>query len=477
MRRSLLAGVLAVFFGVAPAMAQTPSMPIGPSIGSGGSGGGSGVSVTAGCASVINPTPGTGTFTIAAVDNPSTRASGNYATTDCGNTIYYNSASDQSPTLPLAATAANGFFFTTCSIQHSQTITASGSDTIGATGSATTYALGTGTAIAPTCVGFQTNGSVWTPTPYGGSGYAPIASPTFTGVVTVPNGTDSLPGLVNTSGASYGWTSCVELNGWCFAMGGANQTSLAIDNENTINLAARSILRWSNSPYNADVSIANIDTFFGRAAPATLQLGFFNTTGATAPTAQTLQVQSSAGGTGATNVNAANWTWIGSLGTGTGTGGSIIAEVAKTGSSGTTQQTAYPLLSLNPGTATGATVQFGDGTNFTTYDSCTALTTGATGVIACTGSAMRFKNPLPPNVTTDISWLRPAAWTYKDQDRFGGGEFVGLYADDVEKMDPRCVTHDPDGQLKDYRDRCVLAHLIAVVQQQQAEIEQLKRAR
>ena len=152
-------------------------------------------------------------------------------------------------------------------------------------------------------------------------------------------------------------------------------------------------------------------------------------------------------------------------------------KVGLTGSTGSTQNTAYPLLSLDAGNATGATVQFGDGTNFTTYDTCTTLTTGATGIIACTASAMRFKNPvLTETVSSDLSALHPAVWTYKDPQRFGAGKFVGLYADDVEKMDPRCVVYDK-GELKDYRDRCVIAHLVAIAQRQQTEIDELKRAR
>ena len=193
-------------------------------------------------------------------------------------------------------------------------------------------------------------------------------------------------------------------------------------------------------------------------------------------------MQSSVAGT--SNGAGANWTFIGSKGTGTGTGGSIIFEVGKTLTTGTTQQTPYPLLSLNAGNATGATVQFGDGTNFTTYDSCTALTTGATGVVACTGSAMRFKNLQddlsPAQAALSIDTLRAGTWSYKEpyQKRFGsnGEQRVSLYADDVAKMDPRCVVYD-HGQVSDYYDRCVVAYLVATVQKQQAEINELKASR
>jgi hypothetical protein len=105
----------------------------------------------------------------------------------------------------------------------------------------------------------------------------------------------------------------------------------------------------------------------------------------------------------------------------------------------------------------------------TAYDSGTALTTGETGV---TATIMRFNNPLGTIAATSLSDLPPALWTYKNPERFGEGDFVGVCADDVEKMDRPCVTDD-HGELKDYRE---LAHPIMVVQQRQAEIEQPKRA-
>jgi hypothetical protein len=215
----------------------------------------------------------------------------------------------------------------------------------------------------------------------------------------------------------------------------------------------------------------NKDTYLSRGgAAATIQHGAAD---AAAPVAQIVKFQSVVAGT--SNTAGVNSTYIGSLGTGTGPSGNMIFEVGKTGTTGSTQNTGFPLLTLNAGNATGATVQFGDGTNFTTYDSCTGLTTGATGIIACTASAMRFKTPLGQIISADLSVLHPAVWKYKDPARFGEGYFVGLYADDVERLDERCVTHDPDGQLKDYRDRCVIAYLVSAVQKQQAEIGALKR--
>jgi hypothetical protein len=81
-------------------------------------------------------------------------------------------------------------------------------------------------------------------------------------------------------------------------------------------------------------------------------------------------------------------------------------------------------------------------------------------------------------MNSGIAKLHPAVWTYKPefQKEFGskGEQRVSLYADDVEKMDRRCVTYD-HGKLNDYSDRCIVAYLVATVQKQQAEIAELKR--
>lgn len=212
-------------------------------------------------------------------------------------------------------------------------------------------------------------------------------------------------------------------------------------------------------------------------AVATVQYGNAD---AASPVAQTIKFQSVVAGNA--NTAAVNATITGSLSNGSGANGKIIFQLGKDGSSASgSQSLPFPMLSLNNGNATGATVQFGDGTNFTTYDSCTALTTGATGVVACTASAMRFKDIKGALAAADASRgldkLTAGEWTYKPefQDQFGGSaEHVSLYADDVAKMDARCVTYE-NGDVHDYWDRCVVAYLVADRKAMKAEIEALRR--
>ena len=96
----------------------------------------------------------------------------------------------------------------------------------------------------------------------------------------------------------------------------------------------------------------------------------------------------------------------------------------------------------------------------------------------CTVSALYSKNlqgaVTPDQADTGLDKLRTGApvWDYKEQ--YGHGTHVGLIADDVEKMDPRCAVYE-DGRLKSYEDRCVIAYLVADRQKMKAEIDSLKR--
>ena len=98
--------------------------------------------------------------------------------------------------------------------------------------------------------------------------------------------------------------------------------------------------------------------------------------------------------------------------------------------------------------------------------------------MGCTASALQFKNPIGSVDSADalakLEMLHPSNWTFKDAKRFDALEHVSLYADDVERMDPRCVTYDQEGAVHDYWDRCVLAYTIAAVKEQKREIDALR---
>lgn len=108
------------------------------------------------------------------------------------------------------------------------------------------------------------------------------------------------------------------------------------------------------------------------------------------------------------------------------------------------------------------------------------LTTVASGT-ACASSALDTKDPVEVLDTVRaakaIRSLRGAFWTYKNTKMYGTQQYGGLYADDVAKMDPRCVTRRKNGKVDNYYDRCVLAYLTATVQQQGRDLAALKAAR
>jgi hypothetical protein len=115
-----------------------------------------------------------------------------------------------------------------------------------------------------------------------------------------------------------------------------------------------------------------------------------------------------------------------------------------------------------------ATLGLGEGTNFACYNTSTGLFTYDT---TCTPSALRLKNLLPaqPLNLAGLSGLRTDnPWAYRKDSGFyqDGKVHVGLLADDVEKLDPRCVSYTEDGKLKTYDRDCVLLYLVAAAKEQ-----------
>ena len=109
-------------------------------------------------------------------------------------------------------------------------------------------------------------------------------------------------------------------------------------------------------------------------------------------------------------------------------------------------------------TVTIGTLNTGTG-SFLCGTAGSAVTIEAT---TCVASALWTKNPegwLDPNAGDKLDMLHPAIYTYKDPKKNGEGEKVGIYADDVAKMDSRCVTYDK-GVLQNYDDHCILAYLL-----------------
>ncbi|CAB4169141.1 hypothetical protein UFOVP1413_51 [uncultured Caudovirales phage] len=109
-------------------------------------------------------------------------------------------------------------------------------------------------------------------------------------------------------------------------------------------------------------------------------------------------------------------------------------------------------------TATTSAVCYNTGTGVFTYNST---------VGTCTVSALRYKTP-GKDITSDVAFmglsgLRTQSWTYKKMDGLDVRERVGLYADDVAKMDSRCATYNDKKEVENYDDRCILAYAVAAI--------------
>jgi hypothetical protein len=240
-----------------------------------------------------------------------------------------------------------------------------------------------------------------------------------------------------------------------------------------VGLANNITLGWSSTTSPE----AALDTSISRAAAATFQMG--GSDGA-APVAQTIQAQSVVAGT--TNTGGQNWTFGGSVSTGSGASGDVIIQTGGTGAAATAQNTRVnglivkgatqaiqmPALASSSASQTG-TVCWTTGTGNLTVDTTTT----------CLASLEELKDIHGPIVGAldEIEKLRPFWYSWKDGTPQHAGDLreqPGLGAHQVESIDTRLAGYDHDGNLQGVRYQQLTAVLVAAIQEQQAEIDQLK---
>jgi len=125
----------------------------------GGGGGGSGTvtQVATACGTSGGPITTTGTISASLTSRTVTGATDTILSTDCGNIVYYNSASAIAITQPVpSGSFAAGFFTTVCNINTGVPTITPGSGTIGG---APTKAIDGGKASAPSCFTYQSDGT------------------------------------------------------------------------------------------------------------------------------------------------------------------------------------------------------------------------------------------------------------------------------------------------------------------------------
>lgn len=143
---------------------------------------------------------------------------------------------------------------------------------------------------------------------------------------------------------------------------------------------------------------------------------------------------------------------------GTGIGPTEKMRVSSTGA------VTMPFLAASSAAQTGTVCWTTGGGNLTVDTTTTCLLSSA-----------RFKHdihPLSGSLDTVLA-LKPVSYEYNEMIK---GQQVGLIAEDVADVDDRLVSHDPsDGSVRAVRYQQLTAHLIGAIQQQQKEIEELKR--
>jgi hypothetical protein len=98
--------------------------------------------------------------------------------------------------------------------------------------------------------------------------------------------------------------------------------------------------------------------------------------------------------------------------------------------------------------------------------------------VGCLASSARFKmndKPLDAGLKTVMA-LRPVSYDLKPEYNPAGlGRQVGLIAEEVREVDDRLIAYDDDGQPRGVRYMQLTAVLIHAIQEQQREIDALKR--
>lgn len=214
-------------------------------------------------------------------------------------------------------------------------------------------------------------------------------------------------------------------------------------------------------------------------AGGSIQLGIAD---AAVPVAQTLRVQSVVAGTAA--ANGANWTLIGSLPTGTGTSGDIIIQTGVKTGSGTTQGTATTAITVKGETQEVRLPQIASDAALTDTTVCQDTTnhglrsgSGALGV--CLGTSGRqFKTDFVPMQAGLSEVMKINLWNYRYKPGHGdnGARMqYGPTAQDVEAVLPDLAGHDSKGETINYDWGAFIPIMMKAIQQQQAEIIELKR--
>jgi hypothetical protein len=126
-------------------------------------------------------------------------------------------------------------------------------------------------------------------------------------------------------------------------------------------------------------------------------------------------------------------------------------------------------------TQTGITIRYNGGIEFNQYGSGT-LSTNSSGVISASDARYKIKTRDVENGLEKVLQLTPKYYRWKDDCIFATEyEELGFFAQEVASIIPEASPEpEHETKFKNYNDRAIIAMLTKAVQEQQAQIEELK---
>jgi hypothetical protein len=127
-------------------------------------------------------------------------------------------------------------------------------------------------------------------------------------------------------------------------------------------------------------------------------------------------------------------------------------------------------------TATGLTINYESSINFNGYTSNGTLSTsGGTGRITVSSDKnMKIDAGFVENGIDKVMSLKPRYFYWKDENTFGNKKQLGFYAQEVNEVSEEASNTPEEGQGWGIYDRALVALLTKAIQEQQAQIEELK---
>jgi hypothetical protein len=271
------------------------------------------------------------------------------------------------------------------------------------------------------------------------------------------NGVDFSAVTFQSGGCSFKSTGyCVDPSG--------NVSGLTVVGTNVVGITTN----------NGAFELRNGNTAITSPATLTLQLGFTDTTAASA---QTFQVQNVAAGN--SNVAGANWTLIGSRSTGSGASGDIVLQTGGSGAGATVQNSAVTALTIKGVTQaviTAGTLTVGTVSSATGLFVCETAGLLSSGITTCVASDRSVKHDIEPiedDVLDKVLANRGVRFSYNDG--YGApGRRIGVIANDWELAFPELVDMDSHG-IRHFDYAATWGLTVEIFRRQQIEINSIKR--